>query len=103
VSNDEFADAFGEATSGQRPPGGVEPRVVSGTFAGARWQVLLDPQRPRISIDGREVHVRPDQFGTFVSHAVFGRWRDLTALAQTIVRHHPDYSPLARRRDEPVA
>jgi hypothetical protein len=104
VSNDEFFGRDDEmSASGPRFPGGLEPRVLSGTFAGARWQVSLDPRRPRIAIDGREVHVSPDGFGNFVSHAMFGRWSDLAILAQAIVRYHPDYSPLARRRDEPVA
>jgi hypothetical protein len=103
VSNDEWLGDSDEATTGPRRPGGFEPRVLSGTFAGARWQVMLDPERPRIAIDGREIHVVPDGIGSFVTHAMVGRWNDLALLAQAIVRYHPDYSPLARRRDEPVA
>jgi hypothetical protein len=82
---------------------GSAPRTVCGRCAGATWKVLLLPARPRIWSDGREVHVRADGFGNFVTHEMFGRWPDLAHLAQLIVRFHPDYSPLARGGGELVA
>jgi hypothetical protein len=88
-------------SSGAGRPG--EPSRTSGSYRGAQWHVSLDPARPRIVIDRREVHVVSDGFGGFVTHEMFGRWYDLPELARAIVRFHPDYSPLARRRDEPVA
>jgi hypothetical protein len=102
TSDDSYRGPGDEAfASGSARRG--EPSPTSGTFGGVEWRAILDPQRPRIVIDGREVDVKADGFGGFVTHQMFGRWYDLGELAQAIVRFHPDYSPLARRRDEPVA
>lgn len=93
-------DSSDEAFSSGR---GGEPTVLRGTFMGASWQALLDPEHPRIVIDGREAHVRADGFGNFVTHLMVGRWHDLGELAQAITMYHPSYSPLARRGDMTVA
>lgn len=95
-------ESDGEMSSSQGPAGGGDGRSLSGTFMGTRWSVLLDPRNPRIRIDEREIHVDADGHGGFVTHEMFGRWTDLALLAQLIVRYHPDYSPLARRRDLPM-
>jgi hypothetical protein len=92
-------------TSGRRFPrepgrGGPE---LAGTFLDTTWRVVLDPVRPMIIIDGREIHLEPDGVGGYLTHEMFGRWRDVAELARAIVRFHPDYSPLARRRPGPVA
>lgn len=73
-----------------------EPQATRGTLLGVDWEVGLDPAHPRIVIGGREVDVRPDGSGGFVSHQAFGHWTDLVALAHALVRSHPDFSPLAR-------
>jgi hypothetical protein len=102
MADDEHSDP-GEAVNRPRTPAGFpEPSALSGTYLGASWRVVPDPERPRIVIDGREIHLERDSLGAFTSHLTFGRFTDPGEIARLVVRFHPDYSPLARR-GRPVA
>jgi hypothetical protein len=92
MTNDD--DQNGEAIA-RRPTTGE--LTASGEFRGVPWAVTLEGEEVRLTIGGRSIHVMPDGVGSFVTHEMVGRWRDLGELAQMIVKYHPAYSPLARR------
>lgn len=96
--NDESDDRDAIARRITRPvPGREQPRPMSGEFRGVSWGVTVDGDDVRMTIGGRRIHLTPDGIGSFVTHEMVGRWRDLAELARTILKYHPDYSPLARR------
>ena len=76
---------------------------LSGIWMGARWNLSWEGTQPHLVVNGRRVRLRPDDVGSFTTHAMTGRWRDLGELAHAIIRFHPRYSPLARRGGFPVA
>jgi hypothetical protein len=71
-----------------------------GVVNGVQWQAEIGPEHARLTIGGRPIHVVRDRIGSFVTHEMVGRWRDIGELASAIIRYHPDYSPRPRR---PVA
>ena len=69
----------------------------SGSVLGIRWEVVQRDGHTFMNINNHSIHLHPDELGSFTTHAVTGRWASLAELAQTIIRYHPDLSPLARR------
>jgi hypothetical protein len=81
-----------------RANSGRENNVLKGSVRGMEWQAVIGPRQVSLKVGGKEVHVVRDEIGSFVTHVMNGRWRDIGELASAIIRYHPDYSPLARRR-----
>ena len=77
--------------------GGEGPRELSGELLGARWSFRREGEHAVLTVGGRDVHLRADGVGSWVTHAMVGRWRDPAELARAILLFHPDYSPLAGR------
>jgi hypothetical protein len=87
-------DNLDDPEAASRRSGGRELR---GTYRGVEWRAVTGREHATLTIGGRTIHVTPDDVGSFVSHAIVGRWRDLEEMAMALLRYHPDYSPLARR------
>ena len=81
-----------------RTQGSGRGNLLRGSVLGVEWQAVIGPERATLTIGRRPVHITADGIGSYITHEMVGRWRDLGELASTIIRYHPDYSPLARRR-----
>lgn len=89
-------DQGAEATT-RRGSQSPQPPVRAGHHLGMAWRVVQEGGHLALQLGNRSVHLMPDGIGSFVTHAMVGRWRDVEELARAILLYHPDYSPLARR------
>ena len=73
--------------------------TIPGTDGHVRRNAQVSPDQLTLTINGRRIPVMPDGIGSYVTHVMVWRWRDIEELATSILRWHPDYSPSARRRE----
>ena len=95
MSDDQEDGTDDEARAGLD---GASAQVLSGSFRGQRWQAAVGADAVPLTIDGRQIPIVRDEIGSYVSHAMVGRWPDIEELAVAILRWHPDYSRWARPR-----
>lgn len=90
----------GDQSEARSTVGGEGRNVLRGTVNGVEWHAEAGPERVSLTIGRKHIHVVRDKVGSFVTHEMVGRWRDIGELASAIIRYHPDHTPRARR---PVA